>query len=219
MDSLWGPSVKHMMIQRRLAWPLAETSTNNNNDNDNNNSNSHFIVGTLRFFSVDGFDRRGLPPPILGGIYLKIPFVDVPYPSYPALQRQDTTHSWNSDDRRYHTYRRRGSARRNHPQQSERENACFQADGSNKKKIRAATQNRDSPGEVAVRRKVTARPTCELKAASVATDHRHVSYKRRGQRKCGARPNCDLRTATNEKGHRFVSCSVGEYAHVQSTRN
>ena len=69
----------------------------------NNNNNNHLDFWDIPFQPREEFSRRGLLPPILGGIFnlviLRTPAL--PNPRYPALPRQDTSYTWTLADRCY----------------------------------------------------------------------------------------------------------------------
>ena len=71
--------------------------------NNNNNNNKHLKPWDIPLQPCDEFSRRGLLPPILGGIVnlviLEIPAL--PNPRYPTLPRQDTSYTWTLADRCY----------------------------------------------------------------------------------------------------------------------
>ena len=73
----------------------AHTRKQNSNNNNNNNNNNNYYLPTR------GPLGEGFFPQILGGSFSLaiLPTPALPYPSYPALCREDTTHSWSSDDR------------------------------------------------------------------------------------------------------------------------
>ena len=78
-------------------------NNNNENDNDNNdNNNNHFSQGPLRSLPTRGSTRRGLLPPPCGGSLPSKELPVLPIPSSPAQWREETTHTWSSDDRCHH---------------------------------------------------------------------------------------------------------------------
>ena len=71
--------------------------------NNNNNNNNYIVLGKIRFLPDDGINSARASPPNSWGEFIYFYRLRTsPYPSYPALCRADTTHSWSSDDRRYH---------------------------------------------------------------------------------------------------------------------
>ena len=60
-----------------------------------NNNNNHFIPQTGDTLGEGFF-------PLPGGNYNLLQTSALPYPSYPALYRQDTTYTWIEDDRWHH---------------------------------------------------------------------------------------------------------------------
>ena len=61
-----------------------------------NNINNHLRVGPFRFTQSVDTHRWGLLPPFCGGKkgLANLPTTALPYPSFPALYRQDTTYAW-----------------------------------------------------------------------------------------------------------------------------
>ena len=68
-----------------------------------NNNNNHLIFWDIPFQPREEFSRRGLLPPILGGIFnlVILRTSALPNPRYPALFRQDTSYTWTLADRCY----------------------------------------------------------------------------------------------------------------------
>ena len=63
--------------------------------NNNNNNNNYYIMGPLRFNPERSPLGEGFFPDSRGSKGLaNLPTPALPYPSYPALYRQDTTYAW-----------------------------------------------------------------------------------------------------------------------------